>query len=118
MKTLRAFWHYVDNEKPARVGAKQLKTLSPVALQAYVAACTVIDREATDLVNSGADTTAGRALVRDLSLKLCEGFEQMHAALETIREAEVKRVAKTYVVIDGKLVTLDQYGPIIIGHEL
>lgn len=88
MKTLKAFWHWVDNENPPSVGAKQLRTLSPVALQAYVSACTVIDREAADLVTSKADRKTGRALVRDLSFKLCEGFEKMHAVLDEIREAE------------------------------
>lgn len=85
MKKLEAFWHYVINEQPKQVGRKQLATLSPVELQAYVSACTIIDNQVT--FDLDADKCAIRMAARDLSFALCEAFEALHGRVDEINQA-------------------------------
>ena len=114
MKTLQAFWHWVDNDKPANPNARRDK-LSPVALAALVHAESEVAARAFgpsasysvwmdvwamccsgDGTNPSSPTERPEFLrpelvraVRDLSLAICPALEAMHAA---VPEAKTKPV--------------------------
>lgn len=100
MKTLEAFWHWVDNEKPEHVLDKQLDTLTTPEQRALGLACVLVGErvgvaEPEDgcyLVSCG-DLDSVRdhwPAVRDLSLAICRGLEAMH---EAVPEPEALTVA-------------------------
>lgn len=90
MKTLQAFWHWVDNEKPAAelYAEKALDNLSDVGRAALLEAERLVG------VRAGAATVqmldrvtdeehmALRPAFRDLSLALCAALEHMHDQVE------------------------------------
>lgn len=79
-KTLKAFWHWIDNEQPQRVEQRHLRNLSPVALQAYVSACAIVDNQIP--LPSDIDRATARRIVRDASVALCAMYEHMHEQVE------------------------------------
>lgn len=92
MKTLLAFWHWVDNEKPAEVADKHLDRLTYEEQRAVGVACElVLERLDADFEDyddcACVDWRAFNALrdhwpaVRDLSLAICRGLEAMHEAV-------------------------------------
>lgn len=89
MKTLRAFWHWVDNENPdaADVPARARKNLSKVALEALVSAASLVTARALPMCDWDADgplryaLERHRPILRDVSLKLCEALELLHGAI-------------------------------------
>lgn len=91
MKTLLAFWHWVDNEKPAEVLDKQCEPLTDAEQRAVGLACQLVTErleleDVWDQVDETAmlDVFALNALrdhwpaVRDLSFQFCAGIEVMH----------------------------------------
>jgi hypothetical protein len=98
MKSLRAFWHWVDNEKPAPdlYGKKALDTLSPLAIEALMAAERLVSvrtgycwRPSLNLVDpldmgglSDEQVASFRPATRDLSLAIAAGLERMHEQVE------------------------------------
>jgi hypothetical protein len=90
MKTLRAFWHWVDNEKPAAelYAEKASDTLSELAYDA------ILEAERLVCVRAGAGSVQVfdhatedehrhlRPALRDLSLALCAALEHMHGQVE------------------------------------
>lgn len=113
MKTLRAFWHWVDNDKPARITREHLSKTAVIALcmaEAQVAARAFGDGSTWsvmpiwDLCSSsdGTDPNARPeffrpelvAAVRDLSLAICQALEAMHAA---VPEAEPRKVTTDWL---------------------
>lgn len=96
MKSLRAFWHWVDNEKPAEVGENQFDRLTYEEQRAVGVACElVLERLDSDFDDyddcACVDWRAFNGLlvhwpaIRDLSFVLCSGIEAMH---EAVREPE------------------------------
>jgi hypothetical protein len=92
MKSLRAFWHWVDNEKPAEVGENQFDRLTYEEQRSVGVACELvlerIDSDFDDYDDCACvDWRAFNALrdhwpaVRDLSFVICSGIEAMHEAV-------------------------------------
>lgn len=101
MKTLTAFWHWVDNERPEAVTEKHLDRLTYEEQRAIGVACELVlerlDSSFDDYDDCAcADWRAFNALrdhwpaVRDLSLSICRGLEAMH---EAVPEPEALAVA-------------------------
>lgn len=95
MKTLRAFWHWVDNEKPAEIMFKHLEPLSPVADRALNVALELVDER-----RWGGDADGHESLdtlrdqwpaIRDLSLAICQAIERMHEQVEPSEAMDVLR---------------------------
>lgn len=82
MKTLESFWRWAIFERPDRIEAKQLQTLSPVALQSFTLACQLIDQRAGIPEGAQVDRTPLRQQCRDLSLSICTGLVSMHEHIE------------------------------------
>jgi hypothetical protein len=90
MKTLKAFWHWVDNEKPAPelYAEKAGDTLSEVAHQALIEAERFVGGRAgaasVELLDRVSDEEHRflRPAFRDLSLALCAALEHMHGQVE------------------------------------
>lgn len=92
MKTLTAFWHWVDNEKPAEVAEKHLEPVSYQGQRALGIAQELLlerldasfddydDEECVDLraFNGLRDHWPA---IRDLSFVICRGIEAMHEAV-------------------------------------
>jgi hypothetical protein len=81
MKSLRAFWHWVDNEKPAELESEHFRHLSDLAdLALDTAGGMVGERIGQPHAYVGRLRDHWPA-VRDLSLAICEALEKMHEAV-------------------------------------
>jgi len=100
MKTLKAFWHWVDNDKPTRITREHLSKTATVALciaesqvaaRAFGAASYLEWDQLWQLCSSADGTNPSArpewfrpeliAAVRDLSLAVCPALEAMEAAV-------------------------------------
>lgn len=87
MKTLTAFWHWVDNEKPAQLDADSFRHLSDVADQALDIASHAVG-ERVGRPHATVDQLREHwPALRDLSLLICSGLEVMH---EDVPEAPAR----------------------------
>lgn len=95
MKTLKAFWHWVDNEKPSEITWKHLEPLSVVADRALHMALELVDER-----RWGGDADGHESLdtlrdqwpaIRDLSLAICQAIERMHEQVEPSETMNVLR---------------------------
>lgn len=116
MKSLRAFWHWVDNERPSEVLQKHIEPLTDEEQRAVALSCELVlqrlaheldyDRYAlldVDAVNAMHDWWPA---VRDLSFVICSGIEVM---CEDVPEG-------TYP--DGESITIDRDNTVMTGVDL
>lgn len=95
MKTLQAFWHWVDNEKPKEVSWKHLVPLTVVADRALHMALELVDerRWAKDADGYKLEDVLGEqsAAIRDLSIEFCRAIEKMHDLVQPSEAMDVLR---------------------------
>jgi hypothetical protein len=88
MKSLRAFWHWVDNEKPTveLYATKAIEKLSPTARLAIETAEKLVAHRTGGMGwgnrVTDADVIGLRPATRDLSLAVCAALDAMHAQVE------------------------------------
>lgn len=86
MKTLRAFWHWVDNEKPSLTdyAERGLKNTSPLAREALMLAERLVSIHTGHAGQTLSDdqVIGFRPAVRDLSFSLCNALGLMHEQVE------------------------------------
>jgi hypothetical protein len=105
VKTLRAFWHWIDNDKPTEIRRDQLSEVALAALlhaESEVIARAGVDYTGLWLMCSTGDGSAEDrsrpeffrpelvAAVRELSLAICPALEAMHAAVGAAVPAPVE----------------------------
>jgi hypothetical protein len=82
MKSLRAFWHWVDNEKPSGNLGEHIDALPHTQGRAVDLAIELVaDRLGRDETTALDELREHWPAVRDLSLSICEALERMHEAV-------------------------------------
>lgn len=81
MKSLQAFWHWVDNERPRELTADSFRHLSDVADQALDDASSTVAERIGSPYRGVAALRDYWPAIRDLSLSICQAIERMHAVV-------------------------------------
>jgi hypothetical protein len=81
MKTLQAFWHWVDNERPEKLEFGCCRHLSLAADHALDAACGIVGRRVGSPYRSVGFLREHWPAIRDLSLAICPALERAYEAL-------------------------------------
>lgn len=81
MKSLRAFWHWVDNEKPAELESEHFRHLSDLADLALDTAGDMVGERIGQPHAYVGRLRDHWPAVRDLSFAICEALEKMHEAV-------------------------------------